>query len=366
MIIRAILTKAGYTDTRIASSARELYDLLGLEDDSAPEEPVDLILMDMMMPEIDGLEACRRIQAGEKYRDVPIIFVTAVGDSNKLAEALDAGASDYVMKPINKLELLARMRSALRLKHEKDWHKERDKRIQYELELSKQVQRSVLSGPIRNRSIEIEAAYRPSSELAGDYYAWFRMDASRYGVILLDMMGHGISSSLVCMFISSVLRDMIMRVNDPVEVMQELNRYMGELYRSDELINYYFTAIFVVVDTDSRSMEYVNAGHPAGVILSGGEVVYMEPTGPAVGLFDKLAIRKVKLAYEPGTDLFLYTDGLLDALEVSDCGMRELAESMSSKKSLELNPEELVESLLAEHGGDKQRDDICLVRAVLH
>jgi sigma-B regulation protein RsbU (phosphoserine phosphatase) len=159
---------------------------------------------------------------------------------------------------------------------------------------------------------------------------------------------------------------MIMRVNDPVEVMQELNRYMGELYRSDELINYYFTAIFVVVDTDSRSMEYVNAGHPAGVILSGGEVVYMEPTGPAVGLFDKLAIRKVKLAYEPGTDLFLYTDGLLDALEVSDCGMRELAESMSSKKSLELNPEELVESLLAEHGGDKQRDDICLVRAVLH
>jgi sigma-B regulation protein RsbU (phosphoserine phosphatase) len=198
MIIRAILTKAGYTDTRIASSARELYDLLGLEDDSAPEEPVDLILMDMMMPEIDGLEACRRIQAGEKYRDVPIIFVTAVGDSNKLAEALDAGASDYVMKPINKLELLARMRSALRLKHEKDWHKERDKRIQYELELSKQVQRSVLSGPIRNRSIEIEAAYRPSSELAGDYYAWFRMDASRYGVILLDMMGHGISSSLVC------------------------------------------------------------------------------------------------------------------------------------------------------------------------
>ncbi|WP_214627890.1 PP2C family protein-serine/threonine phosphatase [Paenibacillus agaridevorans] len=366
MIIRAILTKAGYTDTRIASSARELYDLLGLEDDSAPEEPVDLILMDMMMPEIDGLEACRRIQAEEKYRDVPIIFVTAVGDSNKLAEALDAGASDYVMKPINKLELLARMRSALRLKHEKDWHKERDKRIQYELELSKQVQRSVLSGPIRNRSIEIEAAYRPSSELAGDYYAWFRMDASRYGVILLDMMGHGISSSLVCMFISSVLRDMIMRVNDPVEVMQELNRYMGGLYRSDELINYYFTAIFVVVDTDSRSMEYVNAGHPAGVILSGGEVVYMEPTGPAVGLFDNLAIRKVKLAYEPGTDLFLYTDGLLDALEVSDCGMRELAESMSSKKSMELNPEELVESLLAEHGGDKQRDDICLVRAVLH
>lgn len=366
MIIRAILTKAGYTDTRIASSARELYDILGLDHDSPPEEPVDLILMDMMMPEIDGLEACRRIQAEERIRDVPIIFVTAVGDSNKLAEALDAGASDYVMKPINKMELLARMRSALRLKHEKDWHKERDKRIRYELELAKQVQRSVLSGPIRDQSIEIEASYQPSSELAGDYYAWFRIDASRYGIILLDMMGHGISSSLVCMFISSVLRDLIMRVNDPVEVMQELNRYMNGLYRSDELINYYFTAIFVVVDTDARRLEYVNAGHPAGFIAANGEVVYMEPTGPAIGLFERLDVKKVQLSYEPGTELILYTDGLLDAIEARECGTEELADVVRSMQGRGLGPERLIQSMLAEHGIDTQRDDICLVHAVLH
>jgi sigma-B regulation protein RsbU (phosphoserine phosphatase) len=366
MIIRAILTKAGYADTRIASSARELFDLLGMDGATSTEEPVDLILMDMMMPEIDGLEACRRIQAEARFRDVPIIFVTAVGDSNKLAEALDAGASDYVMKPINKLELLARMRSALRLKHEKDWHKERDKRIRYELELAKQVQRSVLSEPIRNRSIEIEASYRPSSELAGDYYAWFRIDGSRYGVMLLDMMGHGISSSLVCMFISSVLRDLVMRVNDPVEVMQELNKYMGGLYRSDELINYYFTAIFVVVDTKNRQLEYINAGHPAGFIAAGGEVVYIEPTGPAIGLFKRLKVDKVSLSYEPGTELFLYTDGLLDALEGSECVTGELAEAVRKKQGQGLGPDEWVKSLLDERGVEKQRDDICMVHAVLH
>lgn len=366
MIIRAILTKAGYADTRIASSARELFDMLGMDGGTSAEVPVDLILMDMMMPEIDGLEACRRIQAETRFKDVPIIFVTAVGDSNKLAEALDAGASDYVMKPINKLELLARMRSALRLKHEKDWHKERDKRIRYELELAKQVQRSVLSDPIRDRSIEIEASYRPSSELAGDYYAWFRIDANRYGVMLLDMMGHGISSSLVCMFISSVLRDLVMRVNDPVEVMQELNKYMGGLYRPDELINYYFTAIFVVVDTKNRQLEYMNAGHPAGFIAAGGEVVYMEPTGPAIGLFKRLEVKKVSLSYEAGTELFLYTDGLLDALEGSDCVTSELAEAVRKKQGQGLGPDEWVESLLEERGGEKQRDDICMVHAVLH
>ena len=79
-----------------------------------------------MMPEIDGLEVCRRLQE-EKFKDIPIIFVTALEDANKLAEALDMGAMDYITKPINKVELLARMRVALRLKSELNWHKNKKK-----------------------------------------------------------------------------------------------------------------------------------------------------------------------------------------------------------------------------------------------
>lgn len=367
MIIRTILHKEGYGDIRIASSARELYGMLHIDSECQTEEPVDLILLDMMMPEIDGLEACRRILSEERYRDVPIIFVTAVGDSMKLAEALDAGATDYAMKPINKLELLARIRSALRLKHEKDWHKERDKRIRYELELAKQVQRSVLSQPITDERIRIEADYRPSSELAGDYYAWFRIDRHRYGAILLDMMGHGISSSLVCMFISSVLKDMIMRVTDPVEVMQELNRRMGQLYRPTELVNYYFTAIFVLIDTDSRTVQYANAGHPAGLAVLGASVTPLEPGGPAIGLFDRIQVRKETLSYEPGTSIILYTDGLLDAMgaEADGQALESIAEAIRSFPARSLT--ELVDQLAAPLGeGGRQRDDICLVRIELN
>lgn len=106
---------------------------------------IDLILLDMMMPEIDGIEACRIIQRHEHLKDIPIIMVTAVGDSKKMAEALDAGAVDYVTKPINKVELMARIRLALRLKKENDWHKERDQRIKDELRLAALVQNAVLS-----------------------------------------------------------------------------------------------------------------------------------------------------------------------------------------------------------------------------
>ncbi|GKU76310.1 SpoIIE family protein phosphatase [Paenibacillus sp. L3-i20] len=362
LIIKTILNKAGYSNLLIASSGRELYDLLHIDTPCRLVEGVDLILMDMMMPGIDGLEACRRIQTEDRYRDVPIIFVTAVGDSNKLAEALDAGATDYVMKPINKLELLARMRSALRLKHEKDWHKERDKRIKYELDLAKQVQRSVLSAPIEDENVHIEAVYQPSFELAGDYYAWFRIDERRYGVMLLDMMGHGISSSLVCMFISSVLKDMITRVTDPEKVMRELNRYMGQLYRSDELLNYYFTSIFVVVDTESKRIDYVNAGHPPGLVITETGATLLEPTAPAIGLFDNIEVTKGTVSYEGKTSIILYTDGLLEEMSESDDAARrgkivDLTRTFASK-----SPSEIVDELSSGTHSSSQRDDICMVR----
>ena len=89
---------------------------LGIGDRSRELHPkradIDLILLDMMMPEMDGIEACRIVQQYEHLKDIPIIMVTAVGDSKKLAEALDAGAVDYVTKPINKVELMARIRLA--------------------------------------------------------------------------------------------------------------------------------------------------------------------------------------------------------------------------------------------------------------
>lgn len=168
----------------------------GSEDGRPRMSDIDLILLDMMMPEMDGIEACRVVQQYEHLKDVPIIMVTAVGDSKKLAEALDAGAVDYVTKPINKVELMARIRLALRLKREKDWHKERDQRIQEELRLAALVQNAVLSLPLQEENFEVHAIYQPSSELAGDLYAWYPLGDGRYGVILLDIMGHGISSSL--------------------------------------------------------------------------------------------------------------------------------------------------------------------------
>lgn len=357
IIIEKILKSEGYHDCVTANSAFELFRHLGMESDEPGEVSADLILMDMMMPEIDGLEACRRFQQEERLKDIPIIIVTALGDSNKLAEALDVGAIDYVMKPINKVELMARIRVALRLKYEKDRHIERDRKIRNELDLAKQVQRSVLSLPIDNDSLAIGAIYYPSFELAGDMYSWYRIDDHRYGIILLDMMGHGISSSLVCMFISSVLQDTITRLVDPELVINELNRYMGQLYNKEHFIHYYFTAIYLVIDTDKKTIEYVNAGHPPGLVIQDGEkTLFLDQGSCAVGFFEQIEIKKARIDYKADVKLFLFTDGLLEAVE--DRG-QDLAEELAAIPCGEL--EEVMDRILPEELRLDQHDDMCMV-----
>jgi phosphoserine phosphatase RsbU/P len=315
MIVEKILRKAGYNNLLMLSSAGELYQYLQLDAPNPCEVPVDLILMDLMMPEIDGIEACRHVLANERFSDLPIIFVTAMGDSNKMAEAMDAGALDYVMKPINKVELLARIRSVLRLKQEKDLRKERDRRIEYELDLARQVQRSMLSGPLLEKDISISSVYRPTFELAGDFYAWYQISPNQYGVILLDMMGHGISSSLVGMYIYSALKDTITGIADPEKVVKELNRRMIQLHTPDSLMNYYFTAIYFVLDTKKQSIEYVNAGHPAGIAIVDQEVKLLTEGSCALGFFEKIDVTKGVIPYRESARILLFTDGLSEWLE---------------------------------------------------
>jgi phosphoserine phosphatase RsbU/P len=363
LIILRILENAGYKDLLKASSAQELFVYLKMDTPNKQELSVDLILLDMMMPTIDGVEACRRIQDQPHLRDIPIIFVTAMGDSNKMAEALDAGAIDYVMKPINKIELLARIRSALRLKHEKNWHKERDLHITAELELAKQVQGSVLSQPIDDENVKIDAIYQPSFELAGDFYAWYRISEKRYGIILLDMMGHGISSSLVCMFISSVLQDTIKKITDPEQVISELNRYMNQLYMNDKLVNYYFTAIYLVLDTEEKTIEYVNAGHPPGLVFIEDEVVLIEQSCCAVGFFENIKIRKGLIQYKNSIQIMLFTDGLIELLQEdreSDFELETLKDKLIGYKDIDLIV--LAAQFNLSDNEVIQEDDICLVR----
>lgn len=359
-VMEKILKSAGYTDYVSLNSAFELFEYLQLEATTPSYVPVDLILLDIMMPEVDGIEACKRIKEHDRLRDIQVIFVTALEDKNKLAEALDIGGVDYITKPLNKVELLARIRVALRLKAELDWHTQHERKIQYELDLATHVQRSLLSTPLHEKNIQIDVSYLPSFNLAGDMYYWHKINDHRYAVILLDMMGHGISASLVCMFISSVLRESIKQLADPELVINELNRYMALLKNEKQDLSYYFTAIYLVVDMKEKTIEYVNAGHPPGfALIDEKEVIALDQGGCAVGFFDEIPIQKSIIPFTKDAQILLYTDGVLEAMGPCEIESEKQIYSIASKKLKHKTC--VIDNLLTIEQQKDQPDDMCVL-----
>ncbi|MBM4055766.1 MAG: diguanylate cyclase [Planctomycetes bacterium] len=135
--LRFFLTSSGYQKLTFAESAAEAYACLEIDSPQPAADKFDLILMDIMMPDIDGIEACRRIKKCADFKDIPIIMVTGKTDIEYLQIAFSEGAVDYITKPINKVELLARVRSVLRLKHEIDHRKSREKEL---IEVTRQLE----------------------------------------------------------------------------------------------------------------------------------------------------------------------------------------------------------------------------------
>ena len=128
-LIQSILTTKGQTEVLTAESVRDAFRHLAIEDHDSGDAAIDLILMDIMMSDMDGIRACQRIKAVERLREIPIIMVTGRTDSEDVRAAFAAGAMDYITKPLNSVELLARVSSALALKRAIDIRKAREREL---------------------------------------------------------------------------------------------------------------------------------------------------------------------------------------------------------------------------------------------
>lgn len=143
LLLQSILQTGGYKDLLTAESAVQAFKHLGMDDSGGDGTSVDLILMDIQMPEINGIETCRRIKEVERFRDIPIIMVTAMAQREKLQLAFAAGAMDYINKPVNKIELRTRVGSALKLKQEMDSRKAREQELKKRTQELEQALREV-------------------------------------------------------------------------------------------------------------------------------------------------------------------------------------------------------------------------------
>ena len=215
----------------------------------------------------------------------------------------------------------------------------------------------LINKPI-SEDIKIDVTYKPSATLSGDMYYWQRFNDGRLGIMLFDVMGHGVSSSLVCMFISSVLREAMEKLKKPDLVIRELNRQMAMLNPGKLDIPFYFTAIYLIVDPVNRSVQYVNAGHPPGFFCADEkESIPLSGGSCAVGFFEDIEITVSTLHYENHFQMLLFTDGIYEAMNLEEAEADLRLSALTSTTWNKTVPS--LSDILLEN--KNQPDDICLM-----
>lgn len=228
-----------------------------------------------------------------------------------------------------------------------------------DLQLAKKIQESSLTKAIYNDHLQIDSYYKASSDLSGDIYGFYQINEHQYGVILLDVMGHGISSALITMSLQSLFHRLISTGVAADIVMKELDNHLHSLFHSNESTWHYCTAIYLFIDTANQTIEYINAGHPP--------LIYQEPDGkqlelyastPPIGAFEGIHYKTKTLPYKKGARIFLYTDGVSEPLEANRLSSLLLEHSALSLTAFK---EKILQSLTEEKDSFLKKDDQCFI-----
>ncbi|MBL6008266.1 SpoIIE family protein phosphatase [Bacillus halotolerans] len=224
-----------------------------------------------------------------------------------------------------------------------------------ELELARKIQENSLTEPILNDHIQIDSYYKASSDLSGDLYGFYQIDQHRYGLILLDVMGHGISSALVTMSLHPLFQRLMTQGISPDKVMKELDYHLHSLFQNDEEARHYCTAICLIIDTGRQRIDYVNAGHPPALWQDAeGTQSTLDATAPPIGMFEEAVFQSSTLDYTCGGRLLLYTDGVMDP--TASCYLHRLI-----KGHPDLPIAELKNKILSSLQAEPKNDDECFI-----
>jgi sigma-B regulation protein RsbU (phosphoserine phosphatase) len=308
---------------------------------AAAGEPFRLVLLDVMMPGMDGLEVLREIRRTYAAAQLPVIMVTALDRSEDVVAALNGGANDYVTKPLDFPVVLARVRTHAALKQAVDhvrelerWLAQRNQELQAanvrmraDLDAAGKVQAALLpSSSPAAEGYRFAWLFNPSTELAGDIFNVFRLDDRYLGMYVLDVSGHGVAAALLSVTVSRFL----FPVPDPTSLLWErtpdgdcriaaparVAERLGERFPFDDATGQYFTVVYGLLDLRQHRLSYVSAGHPAIVRSRPGQPPAVLPgvgfpVGVAAGA-EPYEEHVVDLA--PGDRLYLYSDGVPETM----------------------------------------------------
>jgi sigma-B regulation protein RsbU (phosphoserine phosphatase) len=333
------------------------------------ENPPDIILLDIMMPGMDGYEVCRRLKSDPKTRDIPVIFITSMSEVEDETKGLALGAIDYITKPIRSPIVQARVKSHLELKEARELLKNQNKtlelrveertrevldlqrvefglraaqeKVENELNIAAQIQRSILPTDFpafpENSEFDLYAIMRPAREVGGDFYDFFFVDDDHLALIIADVSDKGVPAALFTMISRTIFRSIVRQRKSPAQVLTETNDLLCE----DNDSGMFVTVLLAYYHLHSGLVTYSNGGHnPALSFGPDGTIKELAGKhGPVLGVRPGLTYREDAETLEPGQILVLYTDGVTEASSPRNelYGLDRFARLVTSCKSLELS-----------------------------
>ncbi len=298
-------------DVALAENGRRALEMLA-------EREFDLVLLDIMMPEVDGYRVLERLRTDPARRHIPVIMISAVDEIDAVVRCIELGATDYLPKPFNPVILRARVSATLEKKRLEDRERLHARELEHELEIGRQIQAGFLPDALpRPEGWEIAALFQPARQVGGDFYDAFELADGRLGLVIADVCDKGVGAALFMALFRSLIRSHaeLHGAGTPAapaarSIVALTNDYIA---RTHGRSNMFATIFFAILDPASGALAWVNGGHePPLLRRASGAIERLAPTGPAVGMLPEAVFAARLASLEKGDLLLAFTDGVTE------------------------------------------------------
>jgi len=268
----------------------------------------DLILLDIMMPVMDGFEMLGRLKRDETLSEIPVLMLSAKSETDSVVKALELGANDYLKKPFEAEEMVARVKTLLRSRY-------LEKQIKEDLRTGAAMQQKFLTdakaatAQLEQSCLKTEIYNKPYATISGDFYYTFPLSNAGTGIFLGDSCGHGLPAALISMRIIGFLQQLAKENPSPAQILGQLNNDLYGLLPPEKFVAGSCLAF------SENSCTISNAAQPYPVLLSGKGLEEILLDGPPLGMRPNCSYQEHSVELRPGDRLILFTDGIVEATD---------------------------------------------------
>jgi serine phosphatase RsbU (regulator of sigma subunit) len=357
-LLTQMLAQRRYGVRAVTSGARAL--------ESARANPPSLILLDIRMPEMNGYQVCEILKEDPRTIDIPVIFISALNEIEDKVKGFSVGGVDYITKPFQLEEVLARVETHLALRRLQKRLQDANKRYERELALAGSLQATFLPcEPVNIPGWQLSVILKPARETSGDYYDVYSLSNGSLGILIADVVDKGAAAALYMALSCTLIRTYAQDYpSQPESVLSAVNQRII----SDTDATRFMTVFYGILDPAIGRLIYCNAGHNPPILLRSGKKVTedrLSNTGVPLGLFEDETWKHAEVQLNPGDMLVLYTDGVTEAQnsEGEFFDLHRLIQSAIANLGHEAKA--VQQAILADidqfMGGAPQLDDIAMV-----